>query len=1452
MRKNKEFYTLGIDIGSTTVKVAILDAAHNLLFSDYQRHYANIRETLSSLLQDAYTKLGNLTLHPMITGSGGLTLANHLGVPFVQEVIAVSTSLQELAPRTDVAIELGGEDAKIIYFEGGNVEQRMNGICAGGTGSFIDQMASLIQTDASGLNEYAKNYKSLYTIAARCGVFAKTDIQPLINEGATKEDLSASIFQAVVNQTISGLACGKPIRGHVAFLGGPLHFLSELKAAFVRTLKLDGEHIIDTANSHLFAAIGSALNAKEDTHFSMSEMVDKLSSDIRMEFEVARMEPLFSDENEYQNFQSRHGSNHVRNARLEDYHGKCFLGIDAGSTTTKIAVVAEDGTLLYSFYSSNNGSPLNTAIASIQEIYRLLPEDATIVRSCSTGYGEALFKAAFMLDEGEVETVAHYYAAAFFNPDVDCIIDIGGQDMKCIKIKNQTVDSVQLNEACSSGCGSFIETFAKSLNYSVQDFSKAALFAKHPIDLGTRCTVFMNSKVKQAQKEGAEVSDISAGLAYSVIKNALFKVIKVSDASGLGKNIVVQGGTFYNDAVLRSFEKIAGCEVIRPDIAGIMGAFGAALIARERYEAAPENSTTMLTIDQINELAFTTSLVKCKGCTNSCRLTVNKFSDGRSYISGNRCERGLGKAKTDNDIPNLFAYKLKRIFSYEPLSDAEAVRGRVGIPRVLNMYENYPFWFTLFTKLKYQVILSPLSNRKIYEMGIESIPSESECYPAKLAHGHVEWLIRQNVDFIFYPALFYERNEFDDANNHYNCPIVTSYSENIKNNVEAIGRGEVVFKNPFMSFREPALILQSLEKEFPELPADELKEAVDAAWQELDNVRRDMYKKGEEVIDYLEKNHARGIVLAGRPYHIDPEINHGIPELINSYGIAVLTEDSVSHLAKPERPLIVSDQWMYHSRLYAAASYVKTRDDLDLIQLNSFGCGLDAVTTDQVNDILTGSGKIYTCLKIDEVNNLGAARIRIRSLLSAIRVREQRHQERTIHPSRMNRVLFTKEMRKNYTILCPQMSPIHFDLLEPTFRRCGYNLVVLNNDNRGSIDMGLKYVNNDACYPSLLVVGQIMEAVLSGKYDTDHLAVVMSQTGGGCRATNYIGFIRRALEKAGYQHIPVISINLSKLESNPGFKLTPMLLLRAVYAVNFGDIFMRCVYRMRPYEAVPGSVEEVHQKWIKECCDFLGRKYLSYNTYKKMCREMIAEFDAIPVLDIKKPRVGVVGEILVKFSPAANNQLVELLEHEGAEAVVPDLMDFMFYCFYNQLYKADNLGTSKRAADISRLGIKAIQMLRKPMSEAFAASRHFIPPADIYETAKHAEEIVSIGNQTGEGWFLTGEMLELINTDTPNIVCTQPFGCLPNHVVGKGVIKELRKRHPEANIVAIDYDPGASEVNQLNRIKLMLSTAQKNLAKALETAEVEKKAMEQETQKKVSRKKHTKNRRKSSARNKSA
>ncbi len=1408
--------SLGIDIGSTTVKIALLDPEHHILFSDYQRHYANIQETLAALLQKARGQLGSLAVIPVITGSGGLTLSSHLHIPFVQEVVAVASALQDYAPQTDVAIELGGEDAKIIYFTGG-IDQRMNGICAGGTGSFIDQMASLLQTDASGLNEYAKNYKAIYPIAARCGVFAKSDIQPLINEGATREDLAASIFQAVVNQTISGLACGKPIRGNVAFLGGPLHFLPQLREAFIRTLKLTPEQVIAPDHSHLFAAVGASMNPQErQDAVSIDDLISRLSSGIKMDFEVKRMELLFEDQEDFDKFQKRHACHQVKTEDLASYEGNCYLGIDAGSTTTKVALVGEDGSLLYRFYDNNNGSPLATAIRAMGEIKEQLPPGAHIAYSCSTGYGEALLKAALMLDEGEVETISHYYAAAFFEPDVDCILDIGGQDMKCIRIKDGTVDSVQLNEACSSGCGSFIETFAKSLNYSVEDFAREALFAKNPTDLGTRCTVFMNSNVKQAQKEGASVADISAGLAYSVIKNALFKVIKLTRPSDLGEHVVVQGGTFYNDAVLRSFERISGCEAVRPDIAGIMGAFGAALIARERFHMEGEKESSMLSLEKIAALRYTTSMTRCKGCNNHCVLTVNQFGSGRRFVSGNRCERGLGLEKAKKEIPNLFDYKYHRMFEYEPLSMDQADRGMVGIPRVLNMYENFPFWAVFFKKLRFHVVLSPQSTRQIYELGIESIPSESECYPAKLVHGHVSWLIHQGVKFIFYPCIPYERNETPEAGNHYNCPMVTSYAENIKNNVEALKEENVRFLNPFMAFTSEEILTKALVAEFTkafDIPAAEVKMAAHAAWMELLSSRRDMEKKGEETLKWMKEHGRRGIVLAGRPYHVDPEIHHGIPDMIASYGFAVLTEDSVSHLGKVERPLVVTDQWMYHSRLYAEASFVKAQDNLDLIQLNSFGCGLDAVTTDQVSDILTHSGKIYTVLKIDEVNNLGAARIRIRSLIAALRVRDERHFTRKVVSSAYNRVVFTKDMKKDYTILCPQMSPIHFDLLEPAIRTFGYNVEVLQNHNRNAVDVGLQYVNNDACYPSLIVIGQIMDALLSGKYDLNHTAVFMSQTGGGCRASNYIGFIRRALEKAGMSQIPVISVNANGMETNPGFQITLPLLTKAMQAVVYGDIFMRVLYATRPYEAKPGSANALHEAWKKRCIASLSKKNAGMIEFARNIRGIIHDFDQLARLDVKKPKVGIVGEILVKFSPLANNHVVELLESEGAEAVMPDLMDFLLYCFYNNNFKAEHLGTKKSTAWLCNAGISLLEYFRKTAKKELEASLHFAPPSSINKLADMAKGFVSLGNQTGEGWFLTGEMLELIESGVENIICTQPFGCLPNHIVGKGVIKELRKNYPGSNIIAVDYDPGASEVNQLNRIKLMLATAQKNLKK---------------------------------------
>ena len=983
---NKTYNRLGIDIGSTTVKVAILDSEDKLLFSDYQRHFANIQETLAELLTKAYDKLGPMDLASSITGSGGLTLAKHLDIPFVQEVVAVATSLKDYAPQTDVAIELGGEDAKIIYFTGG-VDQRMNGICAGGTGSFIDQMASLLQTDASGLNELAKNYHEIYPIAARCGVFAKTDIQPLINEGAAKEDLAASIFQAVVNQTISGLACGKPIRGNVAFLGGPLHFLDQLKEAFIRTLHLTDEHIIAPEHSHLFAAIGAAMNVKVGTTVTpITQMIDRLTKGIKMNFEIKRMDPLFASEKEYEDFTVRHKQHTVKKGNLREYHGKCFFGVDAGSTTTKVALVAEDGSLLYSFYSNNNGSPLSTTVRAIREIYEQMPDDVTIAYGCSTGYGEALIKAALQLDMGEVETVAHYYAASFFQPDVDCILDIGGQDMKCIKIKNHTVDSVQLNEACSSGCGSFIETFAKSLNYTVVDFAKAALFAKNPTDLGTRCTVFMNSNVKQAQKEGATVADISAGLAYSVIKNALFKVIKINDASDLGKHVVVQGGTFYNEAVLRAFEKEMGVEVIRPDIAGLMGAYGAALYGLRQSHKNNQTTSAMMDEQELEKFAQQVVSVKCGGCGNHCQLTVNTFADGRKFISGNRCDKPVTGKSEDNSL-NLYAYKQQLLASYKPVPGK---RGSIGIPLCLGFYELLPFWYAFWTSLGFAVHTSPVSTRGLYLAGQATIPSDTACFPAKLSHGHIKALSQMQLDAIFYPCLTYNVDE-GLGDNHYNCPVVAYYPEVLAGNCPELEGKKFIYD--YVGIHRPKdfvhkMAKQVLPKYFGGISEKEVQAAADAAYAEYEAHMAKIRVKGSEIIDEARRQGKRIIVLAGRPYHVDPEVNHGIDHLITRHGAAVVTEDSISNRVQ-KFPTSVLNQWTYHSRLYAAAKYCTTQKDMDLVQLVSFGCGVDAITTDETREILQRGNKLYTQLKIDEITNLGAVNIRLRSLFAALDERDE-------------------------------------------------------------------------------------------------------------------------------------------------------------------------------------------------------------------------------------------------------------------------------------------------------------------------------------------------------------------------------------------------------------------------------------------------------------------------------
>ena len=1408
-------YKLGIDIGSTTIKIVILDEFGKLIFNRYQRHFSDIQGSLLGMIEDAKAEIGDITFKAMITGSGGLSLAGWVGAGFIQEVVAVSNSLLEVAPHTDVAIEIGGEDAKIIYFKGG-LEQRMNGICAGGTGSFVDQMATLLQTDAAGLNELAKSHKIIYPIAARCGVFAKSDIQPLINEGAAKEDLAASIFQSIVSQTISGLACGKPIRGNVAFLGGPLHFLDQLRARFIDVLALTDDAIVAPENSHLFAAMGAAMTADDEDIMDFSKLIANLSGEKIVDMEIARLEPLFEDKESYEAFRTRHESATLARRDLATYKGDAFLGIDAGSTTTKIALISSDGELLYSYYKSNEGNTVGVLKKALTELLENLPPDVIIKNSCSTGYGEAISKAAFNVDIGEVETVAHYKAAAFFEPDVDFILDIGGQDMKCMRVKDGVIDDVVLNEACSAGCGSFIETFAKSLDSDVVDFAKMALFAENPIDLGSRCTVFMNSRVKQAQKEGAHVSDISSGLAYSVIKNALQKVIKITDPAQMGKKLVVQGGTFYNEAVLRCFEIISGREATRPDIAGIMGAFGAAVIARER--CVVDHESTLISLEDIGSLNTDATSVRCKLCENNCLLTINKFSTGdgktRNFISGNRCEKGAGNPDALEGIPNLYEYRYKRVFDYESLSEDEAKNGTVGIPRVLNMYENYPFWHTFFTALKYRVVLSEPSNRGTYEKGIESMPSESVCYPAKLVHGHIMDLIEEGCKYIFYPSVVFEQKELEDSQNHFNCPIVTSYPENIKNNVEEIRELDITFANPFLNLNDRKSVLDVLLREFSHLDNSAVSQALDLAWKEQEKFYADVRKEGEKTLEIIEEKQMRAVVLAGRPYHIDPEINHGMAELITGYGVAVLTEDSIAHLGKIERPLNVVDQWTYHSRLYAAAFFVRENPLIELVQLNSFGCGLDAVTTDEVHQILAATGKIYTCIKIDEVSNLGSARIRIRSLFAAIDERERNGAVKLKKAEpKPPRIVFTKEMKKNHTIICPQMSPIHFDIMEAAFQSGGYNLVVMPAMDRESIDIGLRYVNNDACYPALIVVGQLLKALQSGDYDMNNVSVLISQTGGGCRATNYIAFIRRALKIAGYEHVPVIAISAGGIEKNPGFKITPPLLNKLLMGMVYGDLLMRILYRVRPYEVEAGSANALYDKWVGLCRDAVRRG--SFGEYKRNVYQMVHEFDTLPILDIVKPKVGVVGEILVKFHPTANNDIVNLLEKEGAECVMPDLLDFLFYGFQNRDFQAKNLGLPKWKKVVGDISIWALELYRKHMKDALEKSDRFTPPIHIKKLGELSDPIVSQGNQTGEGWFLTAEMVELIHSGADNIICTQPFACLPNHVTGKGIIKELKNRYPLSNVVAIDYDPGASEVNQLNRIKLMLSAAQRNLETAV-------------------------------------
>ncbi len=1198
---------VGIDIGSTTVKVAALSPYLKLVFGRYARHMSDIRHATEALLSELQQTFPGYRITASVSGSGGMGLSQLMGLPFCQEILAETKAIRTFHPETDIIIELGGEDEKITYLRG-SVDQRMNGACAGGTGAFIDRMASLLSVDAAGLGALAKNFRRIYPIASRCGVFAKTDIQTLLNEGAAHEDIAASVFQSVVNQTISGLACGRPIRGKVAFLGGPLTFIPALRDRFQETLSIADEDMIIPEHGELYVAIGAAVSAMHDRPLDLERWL----SDVRKKTDVdlgssKTMDPLFADEEEYRRFTERHARFHAPRENIADAKGPCWLGIDAGSTTIKAILLDEDNRILYEYYAGNKGTPLDSTKKILRDLYDKLPPAAYICGAGVTGYGEELIRQAIRADTGEVETMAHYRGARHFLPDVTTILDIGGQDMKCCRIKDGAVDEILLNEACSSGCGSFLDTFAQSLGMDIREFSKLALTAGHPADLGSRCTVFMNSRVREAQKNGVSIADISAGLSYSVIKNALYKVIRLRDASELGKKIVVQGGTFYNDAVLRALEKLLGCTVVRPDVAGLMGAYGIALITRDRYPAG--HATTLIAPDGLASLSFSKEAKRCPGCGNHCMVTIIRFHDGRSFVTGNRCERGAsimltGKTAPHSSLPNIYRWKYDKIFNRKSLSPKEAARGTVGIPRTMNMYEDFPYWHAFFTGLGYRVITSSGQIRGIPTEAMETIPSYSECFPVKLSHAHIYDLAGRKPDFIWYPCV--DKGPDEGGANSFHCPMVTSYPETIQANMDEIfTKYGTRFLHPFLPLHHPAKLHKILKRIFR--PFKISGSEIDAAQRKAEAAREEykmqLYLETQRILQEIEEKKLIGIVLAGRPYHADPAINHSIPDLINQLGMAVLSEDGIAMMQGSKfPPLRVLNQWTWHSRLYRSADYVTRHAYLELVELNSFGCGLDAVVTDQVQEIMSKRNRLYTSLKIT--------------------------------------------------------------------------------------------------------------------YDLSRTAVILSQTGGACRASNYIGFLHKALDDAGLSRIPVISLNTRNLEPQSGFRLTFTLIRRLIKAAIYGDALQQCLYRTRPYEKSPGSAETLYRKWQE-------------------------------------------------------------WKH----------LDGTF---------SDNLKDT--------FGRYLLEWYRRPLEKAVKISKRFHEITNITRLAKRAARFLSLGNRAGEGWFLTADMTDLLHHGCRGIICLQPFGCLPNHITGEGMIHKLHMAYPEAVFLPLDCDASASEANQENRLKLMMNS----------------------------------------------
>lgn len=1380
--------SVGLDIGSTTVKIVVFDDKGKTVYSRYARHYSRARETALRLLTELASCVENARI--CFTGSGSLSVAKELDAEFLQESLACKLAIDTLVPDADAAVELGGEDAKITYFSGG-LEQRMNETCAGGTGAFIDQMAAFLGVETSELDKLALQCQTIHPIASRCGVFAKSDALPLLNEGRRREDIAGSVMDAAARQTISGLAAGRPLTGKIVVLGGAPRFLQSLRLAFQRCL-VKAREVIFPENGHFFVAIGAALRAQRLRPAPLSRINRKLRA-MKSAPPASALPPLFKSADEYENFKKRHATSDLERSSLSSARGMAWLGLDCGSTTVKAVLLDENNRALFSAYEENRGEPLQGAIKILKTVYRQKRADLRLAGVCATGYGAAFLKAALKLDLDEVETLAHLRAAKYFQPNVSFVLDIGGQDIKCISVRSGQIHKISLNEACSSGCGSFIANFASSLNLEISEFVRLALFAPRPADLGVRCAVFMNSRVKQAQKDGESVANIAAGLSYSVIRNAIYKTLKLKGAYELGENVVVQGGAFYNDALLRALELELGREVIRPSITGLTGAFGAALLARTKLR-----ESSVLTLEELENFRVSAKNVRCGGCENRCPLTVAKFGDNRERVTGNRCGKPLG-VKT-GALPNLFEYKLDLLFNRASDPDpAKPVRGAIGIPRALNIYENYPFWHALFTALNFKVVLSEPSSREERLSAFELAPSQTICYPAKLAHARALSLLDKNVDAIFFPCV--QRELGHEKPGALNCPVVAGYPEIVARSLpSAKGKNPVIICDflPLDMEKLPARLKKI--PFFADIPTRELRSAVHAGFAEATKFKEQIRRAGEEALEKIAALGGMGVILAGRPYHLDPDVHHGVPQLINSRGLAVLTEDSVERLA--ERPeLRVVNQWEYHGRLYAAAAFAAPRANLAVVQLISFGCGLDAVTSDQVEEIVERGGGLYAQIKIDEIANLGGADIRARSLLGTMLERKGASPPA---PRKASPKFCAKKARK---LLIPQMAPLHFQFAREIFACEGYDACLLPKVEKEAIELGLRHVNNDACYPAILVVGQLLHAVKTGRHDLNEVALVLSQTGGACRATNYVAFLRKALNDAGLENTMVA--NFSATMHAPGIPLTRKLIHRLIMAGHYGDALSRALHRIRPYEKTRGETEELVARWSE-----LAKSNIldgSPLRFRENIHKLARDFDNVPIYaKERKPRVGLVGEILLKYHPQANNDAVRIIENEECELVSTDIMDFISYCFYGHIFNRERLAGKILPAAVARIAIAFLDFTRKALRDAFGASERFRAPAKFMTLPPLAKPVVSLGQQAGEGWLLAAEMIRMLRDGVSAILCAQPFGCLPNHIVGKGIIREIKKLYPDAVITPLDYDPGASETNQINRIKLMIDAIKRD------------------------------------------